>query len=141
MVLACCLVAALLVIGCRPAGPDIDRRPSVKKDLCAERLHDVCGHLLLYYRIHRKLPATLADLRASADLPMPPLVCPVSEKPYVYDPAGLSITGQRGRLVLYDPQPSHSGMRWGILVRPSADGSSITARVILVDEKEFAPAD
>ena len=122
-----------LAAGCQPAEPGLGRQPSVKKDPCAERLHDICGHLLLYYSTHGKLPPTPAELTSDDGLPLPPLVCPASGKPYVYNPDGVSIPNLPGRLVLYDPEPSHSGMRWGILVAPSADGASITARVILTD--------
>ncbi len=116
------------------------RRPSVRKDPCAERLHNICGHLLLYYSTHRKLPPTLEGLHPTTGLPLPPLVCPVSEKPYVYDPDGVPIPNFPGRLVVYDPEPTHSGMRWGILVGASAGAPNITARVILVPEKDFGEA-
>ena len=122
-----------LAAGCQTTEPDLVRQPSVKKDPCAERLHDISGHLLLCYSTHRKLPPTPAELASDGGLPLPPLVCPASGKPYVYNPDGVSIPNLPGRLVLYDPEPSHSGMRWGILVGPSADGASITARVILTD--------
>lgn len=125
-----------LACGCEVTEPEMVRPPSVRKDPCAERLHDVCGHLLLYYASHRKLPPTLAELKSTRTMGLPPLACPASGKPYVYDPAGLSIPGRPGRLVLYDPEPSHSGMRWGILVGTPADGANITARVVLVAEKD-----
>ncbi len=138
--LVCWIGLAVLAAGCQTSEPPMVRRPSVRKDPCAERLHDLCGHLLLYYSTHGRLPPTLADLKPTGGLPLPPLVCPASEKPYVYDPTGLTIAHQPGRLVVYDPEPSHSGMRWGILVRKTTDGSSPTARVILVDEGEFTSA-
>ncbi len=138
--LLCWIGLAALAGGCQTAEPEPDRRPSVRKDPCAERLHDLCGHLLLHYSTHGKLPPTLAELRPTAGLPLPPLACPASEKPYVYNPTGLAIANQPGRLVVYDPEPSHSGMRWGILVAQTPDGSNITARVILVAEAEFTSA-
>ena len=135
-----CLIA--LASGCGPAEPDpgLVRRPSIRKDACGERLHDVCGHLLLYHATHGKLPTTLAALPSAGGLPLPPLVCPVSGKAYVYNPKGLRIANRPGRLVLYDPEPSHSGMRWAILVGTSSDGGSITARAILVSDKEVTSA-
>ncbi|KPK83643.1 MAG: hypothetical protein AMJ81_07700 [Phycisphaerae bacterium SM23_33] len=138
-----CLAAwpliAVLAGGCRPPPPDT-QRPKVGTDPCAERLHDVCGHLLLYYQIHKRLPPTLKQLKSSDVLPLPPLVCPVSGKPYVYEPQGLLLRGQPGRLVLYDPEPSHSGIRWGILVGTSARGDSIIPCVIAVTEEQLASA-
>lgn len=128
--------------GCRMEENSIPvvQRPSVRMDPCAERLHDICGHLLLYHSVHNKLPPTLEQLRPAGDVPLPPLVCPVSGKAYTYDPAGLASPDGKGRLVMYDPQPSHSEMRWAIMVATPADGAGVTARVILLPESEFAPA-
>lgn len=115
-------------------------RSSARIDACAERLHDICGHLLLYHSVRKKLPPTLEELKSTGDVPLPPLVCPASGKAYIYDPAGLASPKRKGRLVMYDPEPSHSGMRWAIMVGTTADGTNVTARVILLPESEFAPA-
>ena len=115
------------------------QRPSVRMDPCAERLHDICGHLLLYHSVHNELPPTLEQLRSTSDVPLPSLVCPASGKAYTYNPGGLASPDRKGRLVMYDPEPSHSGMRWAIMVGMPADGGGVTARVILLPESEFAP--
>ena len=78
--------------------------------------------------------------RSGYDIGTSPIVCPVSGRPYVYKAAGRSLPGRQGRLVLYDPEPSHSGMRWGILVRTPASGGLMTANVILVSESDLASA-
>ncbi len=138
--IAVACLTGVMAAGCPPAAEPVAvqvHRPSVKKDLCAERLHDVCGALLMYYATRRQLPPTLAALQSAADEPLPPLVCPASGKPYVYTPAGVSVPNRVGRVVMYDPEPSHSGMRWAVLAAPSADGN-ITARVILVADKDLA---
>lgn len=132
----CFIALAPLAAGCRTTGPTA-RRPSVRRDACAERLHDISGHLLLYYAQHRKLPAALADLGPAGGLPDRPIMCPASGKPYVYDPRGASVSNRAGRLVLCDPGPSHSGMRWGVLVDEAAGGGQMTARVVLVAEKDL----
>lgn len=139
--LACGLAAAAGLPGCRPAPPPQVQRPNIQIGPCAERVHDLCGHLLLYYAARRQLPETLAELADSQSLPEKLLVCPVSGRPYVYHRAGLSLPGRQGRLVLHDAEGTHSGMRWGILVvgTPGA-GRPITANVILVAEKDFAAA-
>ena len=137
LVAVACL-AAIVATGCPPAAePVAVHRPSLKNDPCAERLHDICGALLMYYATRRQLPPTPAALRSTAGVPLPPLVCPASGKPYVYTPAGVPIPQRTGRVVMYDPQPSHSGMRWAVLATPSPDGN-ITARVILVADKDLA---
>jgi len=137
--LAASLAAAALAPGCLPPPPR-PARPNVLTDPCAERLHNLCGNLLLYYSAHKKLPPALEDLISAGSFSRSPAVCPVSNRPYVYDPAGLPLPKRRGRLVLYDPLPSHAKMRWGILVGPPAPGGLITANVVLVSEEELTAA-
>ncbi|MDY7010196.1 MAG: hypothetical protein SVV80_05515 [Planctomycetota bacterium] len=138
--LAWWIVLGSLLTGCRT--PDTSapptQSPSAKIDPCAERLHDVCGQLLLYHSIHKRLPQKLDEMKTMDIGYMPQLICPVSGKPYVYNPEGLRIPGRTGRLVLYDAIACHSGMRWGILVEDPANGKPLTARVILLPEKSVS---
>jgi hypothetical protein len=140
--LACCLALGALAAGCQTPDTSLPsvRRPSLQVDPCAERLHDLCGKLLLYHGIHSKLPGTLEELKALGSATLPPLVCPVSGKPYIYHPDGLAIRGWSGRLVLYDAMPSHSGMRWGVLVEDPGSGKTLTARVLLLPEQSVLSA-
>ena len=137
--LAAGLLAAMLAAGCRTA-PLKPKPVSVQFDACSERLHDVCGRLLAYYAAHKKLPPTVEELAASSSAPRPPLVCPVSNKPYVNNATGLRIPSRQGRLVLYDAEATHSAMRWGILVSTPAGGGFMTANVVLLSAEEFASA-
>lgn len=117
--------------GCQnPAPPKASARTSaVLTDACADRLHEVCGELLLYYFDHRELPATAEELHSTT-----PLVCPVCNKPYTYNAAGLFLPGWPGRLVMYDSTPCHGGARWGILAEPPQSGKPLVVRVILPPE-------
>ena len=136
---ACWLAGAALTAGCQLPSPE-PPRPTVRIDPCAERLHDLCGHLLLYYSTHKKLPPKLAELESTDRFPTPPFACPVSGKPYVYDPDGLVIPGLPGRLVLYDSQPTHAGRRWGVLVSTIAEGKAITTHVVGLSQRDLAAA-
>jgi len=123
-----------LVAGCGAPAPHVSR-PGAARDACADRLHDVSGQLLLCYAATGRLPPSLEDLRtARGTAQNPPLVCPVSGKPYLYRPEGLLLPGQPGRLVLYDAAGAHAGMRWGIVIAAGEPGASLTASVIPVDE-------
>jgi len=144
--LACGALLAAVAAGCQTAAPAA-RRPGVDIDPCAERLHDTCGRFLLYFSINGRLPDTLDELTRvdSQMLPPPstggrtgPLVCPISGKPYVYKKDGPRVPGRAGLLVLYDAEPVHSGMRWGILADVAAEGRPPTLRVILVPVRVFA---
>ena len=144
--ISCFIAFAVAAAGCGTAVP-AGRRPGADIDPCAERLHDACGRLLLYFSINGSLPDTLDELaRAESQTPPPPgtggrtgpLVCPISGKPYVYSKDGPRVPGRAGRLVLYDAEPVHSGMRWGILADVAAEGRPPTLRVILVPVGVFA---
>ena len=131
--LACCVVLVMIAAGCQTAAPAV-RKAGAEFDPCADRLHEICGDLLLYYSAGGTLPKGLADLKSVSSGPLPPLVCPVSGKPYVYNPVGLPVAGRRGRLVIYDAEPSHSGKRCAILADVGAEDKPLSARVILVPE-------
>jgi hypothetical protein len=131
--LACGAALALFALGCQTAAPAA-RKGGAMLDPCAERLHEISGALLLYCSSTGQLPEKLADLKAADLEPLPPLVCPLSGKPYVYDPQGLPVQGRRGRLVVYDAAPSHNGKRWGILADLGADDKPLSSRVVLVPE-------
>ena len=137
--LACWIGLLALASGCQSVGPARLRRPGAAKDPCAERLHDLCGQLLLYYSNYKKLPPTLTDLKSVGAPPGPPWVCPMSGKPYIYDSNSAPIAGGGGRLVLFDAEPSHSGTRWGILVDKASGGANFTARVVVVAETDLHP--
>lgn len=115
-------------------------RPSVKSDPCAERLHDLCGHLLMYHSLNRKLPDTLEDLKESGMGDLPPLTCPASGKPYRYMPAGMTVPGRDEIMVICDPVPIHSGMRWAVMVAPPESGQALATKVILLTERAVSTA-
>jgi len=142
-------LALAVAAGCRTAAPAASaaRRPGADFDPCAERLHDTCGRFLLFFSINGRLPDTLDELaRVDSQTPPPPgtggrtgpLVCPISGKPYVYSKDGPRVPGRAGRLVLYDAEPVHSGMRWGVLADVAAEGRPPPLRVILVPVRVFA---
>lgn len=129
-VLVCWLAVA--AAGCQTGAA---RRAGAVVDPCAGRLHDLSGRLLFYYSLHGALPAALEDLASADPTPLPPLVCPVSGKPYVYNRDGLPVRGRPGRAVLYDAAPTHSGMRWAALADPPIEGRALTTCVLLLPER------
>ncbi|HUT59794.1 MAG TPA: hypothetical protein VNA25_18255 [Phycisphaerae bacterium] len=137
------LGALALAAGCNvqestPAPPV--RRPSTKIDPCADRLHDLCGRLLLHHSLHGQFPQSLNQLEKTGVGDAAPLTCPVSGRPYVYRPSGLRIPNQPGLLIVHDAEASHSGMRWGILMDEPGSGRPPTLRVILLSEQAFSAA-
>jgi hypothetical protein len=140
-----CLLAALAMLGCQGAGGARNAvgSPSAQTlsptDPCASRLHEMCGGFLFYYVAHHRLPDRLEDLRqAEPDLATTPFVCPVSNLPYIYEPAGRILAGYDGRFIVFDAAPTHLGMRWAIsIIEPMAGGPLVT-KVIAVPEDKFA---
>lgn len=106
-------------------------------DPCADRLHDLCQELLIYYTKHRELPASLAQLSKASGSGAAPISCPVSQKAYVYDPEGMAVPNWSGRLIVYDATPVHSGKRWGILTEAFGPGQPLVLRVLQQPESTF----
>jgi hypothetical protein len=107
-------------------------------DPCAQRLHELCGVLLLYYNTHHALPPTIAALsQAPGAKDAGALVCPASAQPYVYVPAGVPVEPPPSRVVLFDPAPAHAGeRRFAIVIQPPPGpaGGVLQARVIAIPE-------
>lgn len=147
------MAAGLLLAGCagdpQPAGDtagrevrapaDVPSAPITNTDPCAMRLHDASGGLLLYVRLYGRLPTTLEDLSELPEgiLELPPMACPVSEQPYVYRPRGIHLAERDEHVVLHDPAPSHSGMRWAVTFTEPADGGAPVTKVIALPESFF----
>ena len=129
------VIFAAAIVGCQ--GQAAASLPSgarnIEFDPCAERLHDLCGRLLLYYKAHEEFPKRLANLEKDASHPS----CPKSAKTYVYNPDGLEAAHLPGRLIIYDAVPCHSGMRYGILAEPAKPGKPLIVRVVPFLETAF----
>ena len=107
-------------------------------DPCALRLHDFCGPLLLYFGANHDIPPdtdALMQIPGFADAG--PFECPVSHKPYVYNPQGLPTSNPSLRMILYDAEPSHRGMRWAVAIQAPREGQPLVAKVIAVPEAQF----
>ena len=100
------------------------------------RLHDLCGPLLMYYRLHQALPQRLAELKEmpsfGADVE---LTCPVSKQPYVYNAFGLPSPDKSERVIIYDATPAHSGFRWAVsIIEPKDANAPLITKVIALPE-------
>jgi hypothetical protein len=65
--------------------------------------------------------------------------CPVSHKPYIYDPRGIPAGPNKpGVIVLADPEPSHSGLRWAVSIEKSRNpGQPLVTHLIAAPETTF----
>ena len=127
------MLAAALLAGCtRPPAPTPAGSAAV--DLCADRLHDLCGALLEYGVLHQDLPERLQDLPNVGPGTALPLVCPKTGRAYVYNPVGLAVAGREGRLIIYDAVPAHDGKRQGILLEPPQLGKPVIPCVVRLSE-------
>jgi hypothetical protein len=121
--------------GARMAGPS---EPVSNTDACATHMHDVLGGFLLYYAENGRLPDSLDQLRILPGMgALPPMVCPVSNRPYLYTPNGILMPEQGARIILADPAPSHSRMRWAVRVEEPAPNEPLLMRVVALPESFF----
>jgi hypothetical protein len=125
------------VVARPPERPGATQTPISNTDPCAIRLHDLCAPLLLYYSANASLPPRLEDLREVAGFQdQVVLTCPVSNRPYVYNPVGVVNPNQAERVIVYDAEP-HQGIRWAIsIIEPQGNGPLIT-KVIGLQESQF----
>lgn len=111
---------------------------AVASDPCALRLHDISGALLMYYMLHREMPAKLDDLRSVQDIDQNlQFTCPASGLPYGYSPQGLSAPGRKKLILVHDSTPSHRGIRWCILAPSVKPGEAVSLEVLPLTEPVF----
>jgi hypothetical protein len=112
--------------------------PVLTGDPCANRLHDICGALLLYYAANHHLPEKLDEL---ARLPgfehVNEFTCPVSKQPYVYNPVGILDIEKNTRVIIYDPAPTHRGTRAAISVVEPKGNEALVTKVVGLPESWF----
>lgn len=146
--LAVCLaILSGLLAGCQSQPADrtsaaanslAPSKKPVPVDVCSDNMHDLAGYLLQYYVLHREFPERLEDLQPLVDADRKlPLACPVSQRPYLYFPAGLRATGETRRLVVVDPAASHDGKRWAVISLEPGAKQPLGLWVVLLEEKDF----
>ncbi len=125
-------VLAVLLAGCTfvPVKPEPKTTLDATLDPCAARLHDIAGSLLLYYAAHKSLPPDLSAVKQAGGKACPPLECPISGKPYIYNPMGVEIPGLPGRVVLHDATACHEGNKWGLVASQMGPGKPLEVQVL-----------
>jgi hypothetical protein len=137
--LAGCQSAQTAKPSLRPVSTEkLSLAPIKNDDACATRLQDsICEALMFYYLKHHQLPDRLEDLRQLPGFANIELTCPVSKLPYVYNPIGIMTPNNDPRLICYDAAPSHSGMRWAIVMIEPQGSVPLTLKVVGVPENRF----
>jgi hypothetical protein len=116
----------------------VQSEPISNTDPCAMRMHDISGGFLLYYAKNQRLPQSLDELRELPGMEaLPAMACPVSNKPYLYTPNGILMPERDARIILADPAPSHSRMRWVISVGEPKPNQPLLMRVVAMPESFF----
>lgn len=114
-----------------------DRQESATDD-CVDRLHDICGGLLLFYVDNWRLPTNLDEMRTLPDVKeAPPFECPLSQRPYVYTPTGIRIPEKKLWVIVYCPTPAHAETRWAISITEPTPDKLPQTKVIRVPESFF----
>ncbi len=132
------VLGMMTLLGCQgaPAPKAGQPKPQPVLDGCSERLHSLCEPLLLSYAAHKRFPGSLDELRrGNAKLS---LTCPVSGKPYEYNPDGLEVLGRSLWVIVYDSVPCHSGLRWTIVCEAPRPGKPLVPFVLNLDSSAVA---
>ncbi|HEY7090208.1 MAG TPA: hypothetical protein VH518_19075 [Tepidisphaeraceae bacterium] len=112
--------------------------PIVASDACGERLHDISGALLLYYAMKHRLPDKLEELHEMPGFEyVKDFTCPDSHKPYIYNPVGILDVEKHTRVIIYDPAPTHHGLRRAISVVEPQGNEALITEVLLLPENWF----
>lgn len=112
--------------------------PISNTDPCAEELHEICGALLQYYLANFDLPPRLDALREVPGFDGLRLACPVAKRPYVYNPIGIQNAQNKRRILIHDPAPVHSGMRWAIVIEEPQPDRALVTKVVALPESNFS---
>lgn len=138
------LLLVVLIAGCatdgKPSSKHVDpiSAPIINNDACASRLHDISGLFLMYLLENQDLPATIKQLEPySRRMGVGEFVCPVSDEAYIYTPDGIFLAEQNARVILYDPRPTHSQMRWAIAIGAPTPDQPPRTKVVALPESFF----
>ena len=141
------LAVSLMVLGCETTTATRSPFSATVDDPSAQRLHEICEHLLLYYAVNQALPPTLEGLRQVRPESLPPLVSPESGQPYVYHRTPIYLQGRSSRLLIHDPVRAKATIRgeparWVVLVaEPDPElGGPLATQVVPITESEMEAA-
>ncbi len=140
------LLLGALLVGCAPStGPSArstvgPSEPAVPQgpDASAERLHDVCGSLLLFHASQGRLPDSLAELAAATGLEASRTLDPATGRPFAYARGGFAASAEGASVVvLAEPAPG-AAVRWAVAFEPGRGAS--TCRVVALPASSPDPA-
>jgi len=96
----------------------------------ALRMQDIAAVMTAYLHVNQDMPLSLSWLKPTAARFGTTLdfTSPISGKPYIYVPNGLTIPGIPHHLVLYDATPSHGG-HWAVMILPAQATQPLQAEV------------
>jgi hypothetical protein len=117
--------------------------PVSAHDPCSNRLHDLIGSFLLYHAMNHRFPDRLEELKSvGADVSPEALSCPACNKPYVYEPRGLTLHNKNHHFILHDPEEAvvpHKGLRFGLAVQDPGKGEAMVIKVVPISGPEWVP--
>lgn len=106
-------------------------------DPCAGNLHDLCGALLFHIDVHGRFPPSLQALESGPGGSELRYTCPVSGRPYVYNPGGIHLVERRAYVIVYDATPAHRGSRWAIVLDEPEEDKAPVMHVVALPESLF----
>lgn len=145
VLLAGLLAAMFLIGGCAAPADQASAakpadRPAVSPsaiDPCANNLHDISGAMLVYLNLNGRFPPTLDTLEPLPGEKILFFTCPVSGRPYIFNPAGIHLVERAAYIIVYDAQPAHDGLRWAIIMDEPDPDKAPVMKVSQIPESLF----
>jgi hypothetical protein len=137
------LAAAAVAAGCQaPSAPAAKAQKAADSELLdpvAQRMHDICGQILLFHGSHSRLPTSLAELCQAGGMDGRQVLDPSTGRAFAYAPAGLADVAGAGKIIAAAAPGGAARWRWCIAFRET-NGSAVCT-VVPVPSEKLGPAD
>jgi hypothetical protein len=120
-----------------PTGEPLSPESIFPTDPTATRLQDIGGYILLYYRDHKQLPASLDDLRSLPGGDDLQFTSASTGEFFAYQPAGMWSPNHTDKCILiYDPNLIN-GKRWCLFMTAPNNGAALSVNVTAIPDSMF----
>ncbi|MBI1371542.1 MAG: hypothetical protein GC159_02095 [Phycisphaera sp.] len=122
--------------GCAEPGRGATTHRTAKEspDATAQRLHELCEYILMYYARHRALPPSMDAL--VADEPEADALLQRTGETLVYHADPRHVPGRPGMLLIHDTAATRDGV-WTIFVEPQQRSGQLAVQVLQISEREL----
>ena len=132
---AACAMALLAGCVSEPVDP-APREVPTGLNPTAERLHEICGSILLFHGAYHRMPESLEELRRATGMTPDAIIDPVTRRPFAYVPEGFATSPAGRRAVLLAAPGPGAETCWAVTVLQA--NRSLSAKVVALPAEAFA---